>query len=100
MREAVSVCVREEKEEEEEEGEEGEEHGGDEGGDDDDDGLVCVICLSEVETGETVRLLPRCGHRFHAQACVDVWLRQHNNCPICKAHVIVGPIGGGSRSEV
>jgi hypothetical protein len=46
---------------------------------------TCMVCLSEFEVGEEVRVLP-CGHVFHAP-CIDEWLRRCTDCPICKANV-------------
>ncbi|PWZ20544.1 RING-H2 finger protein ATL8 [Zea mays] len=43
----------------------------------------CAICLAEFEGGQAVRVLPQCGHAFHA-ACVDTWLRAHSSCPSCR----------------
>ncbi|TFJ84594.1 hypothetical protein NSK_004059 [Nannochloropsis salina CCMP1776] len=71
--------------------------GGEEGG---ERGLMCVVCLCEVEEAETVRTLPRCGHRFHGPGCVDVWLESHNSCPVCKAVVVVGGREEGKTAEV
>ncbi|KAG6436131.1 hypothetical protein SASPL_101015 [Salvia splendens] len=44
----------------------------------------CPICLSEFEEGETVKLIPYCGHVFHAK-CVDTWLHLHVTCPLCRS---------------
>ncbi|CAN0926233.1 RING-H2 finger protein ATL1 [Linum grandiflorum] len=52
----------------------------------------CVICIGELEEGETVRLLPSCGHVFHV-GCVDHWFSAHSSCPTCRASVIpVNPL--------
>jgi hypothetical protein len=70
----------------------------------------CAICLAEFADGESVRVLPRCGHGFHV-ACVDAWLRTCATCPSCRAAIIavepaktvlaptvvVVVAGGGSR---
>ena len=42
------------------------------------------MCLEEYEAKDMVRVLPACGHAFHA-ACIDAWLRQHPTCPVCRA---------------
>jgi len=47
----------------------------------------CAICIAELADGEEGRLLPRCGHRFHAR-CVDAWFRFHTTCPLCRATVL------------
>ncbi|OEL34502.1 hypothetical protein BAE44_0004473 [Dichanthelium oligosanthes] len=45
----------------------------------------CAICLSELAGGgERVRVLPACGHGFHA-ACVEGWLAARASCPTCRA---------------
>ncbi|KAF8670585.1 hypothetical protein HU200_050612 [Digitaria exilis] len=46
----------------------------------------CAICLAVVRDGETVRLLPACGHLFHVE-CIDLWLRSHATCPLCRCDV-------------
>ncbi|NP_001146951.1 uncharacterized protein LOC100280560 [Zea mays] len=46
----------------------------------------CAICLALVRDGETVRLLPACGHLFHVE-CIDLWLRSHATCPLCRRDV-------------
>ncbi|VAI20960.1 unnamed protein product [Triticum turgidum subsp. durum] len=51
----------------------------------------CAICLAEFTRGDEVRVLPHCGHGFHA-ACVDVWLLSSSTCPSCRrALVVVSP---------
>nr|BAJ90101.1 predicted protein [Hordeum vulgare subsp. vulgare] len=44
----------------------------------------CTVCLEEYEAKDVVRVLPYCGHAFHA-ACIDTWLRHHPTCPICRS---------------
>ncbi|XP_078175092.1 RING-H2 finger protein ATL1-like [Carex rostrata] len=55
--------------------------------------MECSICLSAVEEGETVKLLPECLHSFHGD-CVDMWLSGHTTCPVCRIEVL------GSTSAV
>ncbi|GJM88359.1 hypothetical protein PR202_ga04414 [Eleusine coracana subsp. coracana] len=54
--------------------------------------MECAICIAEFADGEQGRLLPRCGHRFHAR-CVDTWFRSHATCPLCRDTVlhVAGP---------
>ncbi|CAM0955885.1 unnamed protein product [Alopecurus aequalis] len=47
----------------------------------------CAVCIVEFRDGDLARLLPRCGHQFHA-ACVDTWLYLHSTCPLCRASVV------------
>ncbi|KAJ4765809.1 RING/U-box superfamily protein [Rhynchospora pubera] len=49
--------------------------------------MECSICLCGVQDGEVVKLLPRCKHSFH-RTCVDLWLKDHSTCPICRLEVL------------
>lgn len=51
-------------------------------------GIECSVCLSGFGDGEEVKQLSGCKHSFHA-TCIDLWLQNHNNCPICRASVAV-----------
>ncbi|KAL6637520.1 hypothetical protein ACP70R_025092 [Stipagrostis hirtigluma subsp. patula] len=45
----------------------------------------CAICLSEYAKGdELMRVVPACGHFFHAACGVDGWLRVRPTCPVCR----------------
>lgn len=46
----------------------------------------CAVCLFEFEDGEWLRTLPICAHSFHVE-CIDVWLRSHATCPLCRAAI-------------
>ncbi|EES05717.1 hypothetical protein BDA96_04G297200 [Sorghum bicolor] len=56
----------------------------------------CAICLAEFEEGQAMRVLPQCGHAFHA-ACVDTWLRAHSSCPSCRRVLAVDLLPPGER---
>lgn len=43
----------------------------------------CIICLSDFQDGEKIRVLPKCKHGFHIE-CVDAWLCNHSSCPTCR----------------
>ncbi|KAH0455884.1 hypothetical protein IEQ34_015916 [Dendrobium chrysotoxum] len=54
----------------------------------------CAICQAEFDDeeegeDEPLRLLPDCGHLFHA-ICIDQWLQQHTTCPVCRSLVMAG----------
>ncbi|KMZ64905.1 hypothetical protein ZOSMA_345G00220 [Zostera marina] len=51
----------------------------------------CVICLESFTNGDNCRLLPVCGHGFHAH-CLDSWLARSHACPICRQCVIDGGV--------
>jgi E3 ubiquitin-protein ligase ATL41 len=55
----------------------------------------CAICLGAVEQGDTVRVLPACGHVFHVP-CVDTWLTSSSSCPVCRAGVEPPPPGAAA----
>lgn len=42
----------------------------------------CLICLSEYQESEKLRILP-CSHRLHKD-CVDKWLNRNRTCPVCR----------------
>lgn len=44
----------------------------------------CAICLLDFRENDYVRTLPVCSHAFHVD-CIDIWLRSHANCPLCRA---------------
>ena len=50
----------------------------------------CAVCLLEFEDGDYIRTLPVCSHSFHVD-CIDIWLRSHATCPLCRAGVLVPP---------
>ncbi|KAJ8771192.1 hypothetical protein K2173_025907 [Erythroxylum novogranatense] len=50
--------------------------------------MACAVCLSEFQDEETLRLLPKCDHVFHAQ-CIDTWLAAHVTCPVCRADLSI-----------
>ncbi|EER99328.1 hypothetical protein BDA96_02G307200 [Sorghum bicolor] len=58
------------------------------GHDDVDERPECAICLAEFARGDEVRVLPPCGHAFHA-ACVDTWLLCTSTCPSCRTALVV-----------
>ncbi|KAM6581946.1 hypothetical protein CsatB_008948 [Cannabis sativa] len=50
----------------------------------------CTICLGEFETGDKVRVLPKCCHGFHVR-CIDPWLVSHSSCPTCRRSLLEQP---------
>ncbi|KZV52649.1 hypothetical protein F511_07042 [Dorcoceras hygrometricum] len=48
----------------------------------------CAVCLIEFEDNDYVRTLPICSHAFHVD-CIDIWLRSHANCPLCRAGIFL-----------
>ncbi|CAL9042046.1 unnamed protein product, partial [Musa banksii] len=62
----------------------------------------CAVCLESFQVGDGCRLLPACGHSFHAQ-CVDSWLLKSSICPICRTSADGGKggkAGGGDGLEM
>lgn len=58
----------------------------------------CAVCLESFKGGEKCRLLPDCGHYFHA-VCIDSWLLKTPVCPICRTIINFPEIGEGSLEE-
>lgn len=67
-------------------------------GDVDEEERECAVCLAVMAEGEAARRLPRCLHVFH-RGCVDVWLREHSTCPVCRAEVVVSTPAGEGCAE-
>ena len=59
-------------------------------------GFACSICLMEVGSDEAMRTLP-CGHCFHVD-CIDTWLQQCNNCPLCRTTPVQRPGKGADNT--
>lgn len=51
----------------------------------DEESNSCCICICDYEAGEKIVKLP-CKHEFH-EPCIAEWLREHVDCPLCKADV-------------
>uniref|UniRef100_A0A7S4VNP9 RING-type domain-containing protein n=1 Tax=Alexandrium monilatum TaxID=311494 RepID=A0A7S4VNP9_9DINO len=56
------------------------------GTDDEHEAQECVVCLEAFTKGDKLRILP-CLHGFHKR-CVDSWLCQSSECPLCKHSVL------------
>lgn len=55
----------------------------------DEDTFECTICLTEIEDGDQVGVLP-CTHIYHVD-CLKQWLKRKNACPLCQITEIASP---------
>ncbi|XP_023733348.1 RING-H2 finger protein ATL16 [Lactuca sativa] len=46
----------------------------------------CVVCLTDFQEMDTLRVLPSCNHAFHLD-CIDIWLQNNANCPLCRLSI-------------
>ena len=46
----------------------------------------CVICIREMEDGDIVRRIKKCGHCFHIN-CIDKWFEENITCPHCRQDI-------------
>lgn len=44
---------------------------------------TCSICLENYREKETVSVISKCGHCFHAN-CIHQWLGKNATCPVCR----------------
>ncbi|KAI4301118.1 hypothetical protein L6164_034432 [Bauhinia variegata] len=54
----------------------------------------CVVCLTEFQQHDMLKVLPNCSHAFHLD-CIDIWLHTNANCPLCRSS-----ISGTTRSPM
>ncbi|KAM3409582.1 hypothetical protein ACQJBY_002088 [Aegilops geniculata] len=47
----------------------------------------CPVCLEAFGDDDGVKVVPACGHVFHAP-CIDRWLDVRNSCPVCRCVVV------------
>lgn len=57
------------------------------------DDCECPICLNAIKTGDQMRELAGCSHRFH-RSCIDLWLVRRADCPLCKGKVLPSTVAG------
>lgn len=46
--------------------------------------IDCIICLTEFEEKEKVKMIPCCKQVFHP-GCIDTWLSSQVTCPLCRS---------------
>ncbi|XP_061366938.1 RING-H2 finger protein ATL16-like [Gastrolobium bilobum] len=46
----------------------------------------CVVCLTEFQEQDVLKVLPNCSHAFHLD-CIDIWLQTNVNCPLCRSSI-------------
>lgn len=46
----------------------------------------CLVCQETFKKGQQVVEL-KCGHIFCDQTCIELWLKQSDTCPGCRAKV-------------
>jgi len=51
------------------------------------DTTECPICTAEWVNNDELRKLNMCRHYFH-RTCIDRWLEDHVNCPLCRVNVM------------
>eukprot|EP00928_Gymnodinium_smaydae_P021012 TRINITY_DN18159_c0_g1_i1.p1 TRINITY_DN18159_c0_g1~~TRINITY_DN18159_c0_g1_i1.p1 ORF type:complete len:780 (-),score=177.94 TRINITY_DN18159_c0_g1_i1:62-2401(-) len=50
----------------------------------------CAVCLEDIVTGQQVRPLPKCNHKFHSH-CLEHWvatMKEETRCPTCRRPVL------------
>ena len=57
-----------------------------EGADEDQSVHGCVVCLTEFQEQDMLKVLPNCSHAFHLD-CIDIWLQTNANCPLCRSSI-------------
>eukprot|EP00929_Paragymnodinium_shiwhaense_P074526 TRINITY_DN38152_c0_g2_i1.p1 TRINITY_DN38152_c0_g2~~TRINITY_DN38152_c0_g2_i1.p1 ORF type:complete len:755 (+),score=166.95 TRINITY_DN38152_c0_g2_i1:54-2318(+) len=65
---------------------------------------TCSVCLEDIQTGELVRPLAKCDHKFHA-ACLERWagtMHDATRCPTCRRPALAkkGDVGAVSITDL
>jgi hypothetical protein len=67
-----------------------------------EDEAHCVVCREEFKDEQLIMQLP-CKHFFCEDGCTVQWLKQQDNCPVCRARVppvVEDDVKNGSREDV
>ena len=69
----------------------------------------CMVCLTEFQEQDMLKVLPNCSHAFHLD-CIDIWLQTNANCPLCRSSIsgnthcpfdhIIGPSSSPQDSQL
>ncbi|XP_031395740.1 RING-H2 finger protein ATL1 isoform X2 [Punica granatum] len=59
----------------------------------------CAVCLNEFQEDEKLRIIPSCSHVFHID-CIDIWLQNNANCPLCRTSVSARPTAASAYDLV
>jgi len=54
---------------------------------------ACIICLEPFSLGQEAIHFPVCSHQYH-WGCLDMWIQQNLNCPMCKRDLRIGMVNG------
>ena len=46
---------------------------------------ICSICLDNYKKEDILNEL-KCGHKYH-NTCIDDWIKNNNNCPLCRLSI-------------
>ncbi|KAL8498476.1 hypothetical protein ACS0TY_021706 [Phlomoides rotata] len=49
-------------------------------------GTDCAVCLDEIESEQSARMIPGCNHGFHLEYA-DSWLSKNSICLVCRAKI-------------
>lgn len=53
----------------------------------DETATQCSICLSGLEEGDELKVIPVCKHGFHPE-CIEKWFKYHPSCPLCRVSLV------------
>ena len=59
----------------------------------------CTVCLEEINEGDIVRKIKKCGHMFHLK-CADTWFKEHIKCPYCRQDIRIEETNETSENRI